>query len=103
MKYPNPSVLTPDQVEPGKSYYVGELPAGIPFKLGSGQFETVTYPPYKVVARNCAGGKAEVWNIRAGKLHKVAYRQKVRVIKKGYNKNAPRENELSESSENTVN
>ncbi|HLI93226.1 MAG TPA: hypothetical protein VKU83_06440 [Puia sp.] len=80
MKYVNPTVLEPDQVESGKSYYVGELPAGIPFQLGRGRFETVTYPPYKVVSRNCAGGKAEVWNTRAGKLHKVAYRQRVKAL-----------------------
>lgn len=82
MKYENPTVLELESVEPGKNYYVGELPAGIPFQLGRGRFETVTYPPYKVVSRNCAGGKAEVWNIRAGKLHKVAYRQKVKVLAK---------------------
>jgi hypothetical protein len=83
MKYENKSVLTPDKVEIGKSYLLGELPCGISFKLGSGIFSTVTYPKYNLVVRNCLQKRpAEVWNIQASKTHRVMYRQRVKVVGK---------------------
>jgi hypothetical protein len=80
MKYSNPTVLSVDKVEIGKSYLLAELPAGILFRFGSGTFRTVLPPKYNIVARNCQGAPAEVWNEGKRDHHRVAYRQKVRVV-----------------------
>ena len=80
MKYLNPHVLPPNKVEPGKSYLLGELPAGIRFLFGSGVFRTVLPPKYNLVSRNCQGAPAEVWNEGKQEGHRIAYRKKVRVI-----------------------
>lgn len=80
MKYSNPTVLQPNAIQIGESYLVAELPAGIRFRLGSGIFRTVLHPKHNLVARNCQSAPAEVWNERKGDHHRVAYKQKVRVI-----------------------
>jgi len=83
MKYENQSVLDKTNVEIGKTYLLGELPAGIAFQLGRGLYTTVTHPKYNLVVRNCAAAPAEVWNITLKRSHRVAYRQKVKVMGKG--------------------
>jgi hypothetical protein len=80
MKYSNPTVLSVDKVEIGKSYLLAELPAGILFRFGSGTFRTVLPPKYNIVARNCQGAPAEVWNENRKEGHRVAYKKKVKVI-----------------------
>jgi len=83
MRYENQSVLAPERVEIGKSYLLGELPSGITFQLGRGNFQTMTHPKYNLVARNCSAAAAQVWNSTAGRIHRVAYRQRVKVVGKG--------------------
>jgi|GEM_PF-3984826 len=82
MKYENQSVLSPEKIELGKSYLLGELPAGIAFQLGRGSFKTMTHPKYNLVARNCSGAHAQVWNTTFGRIHRIAYRQRVKVVGK---------------------
>lgn len=82
MKFPHPTVLTPDKVEIGEKYILGALPAGVTFLHARKTYQTVTYPKFLSTATN-AQKMAQVWRKALVKMEKMSYREEVKVISVG--------------------